>query len=550
MIDYTQFQKPQRYIGNEYNVVKKSHTDKVTICLCYPDLYEIGMSNLGLRILYGVFNQFNDVVCERVFMPGADYAKYIYDNNKKLSSLETKVSLDKFQILGFNFNYVLNFVNFLHILNLSKIPLKAKDRPTTIVLGGGIDNPQPLAKFVDVFFLGEFEDTAPIFINILKQYKDKESRLKALVQIEGFYVPKFYIESFSNNTYKLEKTYEYAQLPVKRVYIKDLNSSFYPTKWLTPHTQIIHDRIPIEIARGCPNQCAFCQARVTYWPYRQRSISTIENIVKESYRHSGYENFSFLSLSASDYTQIEELIDQTLDFFQSHTIGLSLPSLRVDDILGPLYKKLANLKKPSLTVAIEAANDSLRNTLNKKIDINSLFESIKVMKSLNLKHIKTYFMFGFPQETEDDLIAIGNFLRKVNQESCVALNVSINTFIPKPFSLWENVGMQPESVLLKKRSVIFKNLKNNRNLKVTMSYLKKSILEGIICRADSKFSSVIHRVFTKETSFSNYDDDSFLNLWYESMEEEGIDYRFYLDAKTNNFPWSFIQRTKDDVSYL
>ncbi|UCD14977.1 MAG: radical SAM protein [Candidatus Omnitrophota bacterium] len=541
VMDFKLFQKPQRYIGNEWNVVKKDHSNKVTICLGYPDLYEVGMSNLGLRIIYGALNQFNDVVCERVFMPAPDLARFLRKRNKKLFSLETKTPLDQFAVLGFNFNYVLNFINFLHILNLGGLPVKASQRRDIIVLGGGIDNPQPLAEFVDVFFLGEFEGTVPNFVNVLRKYKDKESRLKALSQIEGVYVPKFYTSVFENNSYKLIKDYKYAKLPIKRVYVRDLNTSFYPVKWLTPHTQIIHDRIPVEIARGCPNQCTFCQARAFYWPYRQRSISTIEETVKESYRHSGYENFSFLSLSASDYSSIEDLIDRTSAFFQERKIGLSLPSLRADDILGRLYTKLAKIKKTSLTIAVEAANESLRRDLNKKIDINKLFEAVKVVRTLRLKHIKTYFMFGFPQETGDDLAAIGVLLRKLHSQSGLSLNASINTFIPKPFSLWEGEPMQTEAVLLQKKNVILRNVRFNRNLRIFLSNPKKSILEAVICRADRKFWSVIYRAFTKDTEFSTYDDASFLKLWYNAIEEEAIDYRFYLEAKTDNFPWSFIE---------
>lgn len=545
MLDFTQFQKPQRYIGNEYNVIKKPHSGKITICLSYPDLYEVGMSNLGLRLLYGVFNQFNDVVCERVFMPGADLAQYLQHENKKLFSLETKTPLDNFDILGFNFSYPLNFVNFLHILNLGGVPLKAINRRQNLVLGGGIDNPEPLAEFVDVFFLGEFEEAAAGFVDVVKKYEDKETKLAALSEIEGFYIPKFYSVNRHNNKYEWTKTYSYAKLPIKRVYVNNLDNSFYPLKWLTPHTQIVHDRIPVEIARGCPNQCVFCQARAIYRPYRQRSVTAVRKIVEETYRCSGYENFSLLSLSSADYSRIEELIDYVLPFFRDRNIGLALPSLRVDDILGRLYEKLNKIKKTSLTIAIETANNALREKLNKHIDINKLWEALKIIQALKLRHIKTYFMFGLPYETADDLSAVSDFLMKLRDSFRFSLNVSINAFMPKPFSLWQNMPMQEENILAEKKRFILKNLRLNKNLRVFISNPKKSILEAVICRAGREFSSIIYRVFNKDKDFSSYDEITFLKLWYEAMAEENIDYRIYLDAATDNFPWSFIQGAED-----
>jgi radical SAM family uncharacterized protein len=541
IMDYTIFQKPQRYIGNEYNVIKKTHSGKIKICISYPDMYELGMSNLGLRILYGLLNEFDDVLCERVFMPGDDLAEFLRTQKKDLFSLETKTPLCQFEVLGFNFNYELNYTNFLHILDLGGIPIKACERKDVIILGGGISNPEPVAEFVDVFFLGEFEETAQSFIEVLRKHKDKEDRLKALSQIDGFYVPKFYSSVFHENRYYFEKTYSAAKFPIKRVFVKNLDKSFYPRKWLTPHTHIIHDRVPMEIARGCPNRCVFCQARALYYPYRERSVSTIHKLIAETYQNSGYENFSLLSLSASDHSCIEGLIDDATDYFQERKIGLSLPSLRIDDILGRLSTKLNKIKKTSLTVAVEAAGEELRNRLNKKIDINKLLEAAKIIKALKIKQIKLYFMFGFPQETEEDLIAIGRFLSDLSRDSRLLLNVSINIFIPKPFSLWENVAMQTESELTIKRGIILKNIPRRRNIKLSLSFLKKSILEAVTARADRRFSSVIYRAFLKGARFDGYKEHFSWEIWKKAMEEEGIDYRFYLDAATENFPWTHIK---------
>lgn len=540
-MDFTQFQRPQRYIGNEWNVVRKPSSGKISFCLCYPDLYELGMSNLGLHIIYGLLNQYPDLFCERVFMPGEDLAVYLRANNKPLFSLETKRPLNEFEIIGFHLGCELNFTNVLHILALGSVAIKAKERKNQIVIGGGIANPEPLAEFIDVFYLGEFEEVADKFVEVIRKYKDKESRLRALAELEGFYVPKFYEATYANGKYDFKRNYKYAQLPLKRVHVKDLDQAFVPQSWLTPHTEIVHDRIPIEITRGCPNSCSFCQARAIYAPYRERKAATVLNILKSSYEKSGYENFSFLGLSASDYSQIEELIDLSSDYCQSRCIGLSLPSLRATDIVGRLYEKLSRLKKSSLTIAVEAARAPLRESLNKRIDIKVLFEAAKILKSLNAKLIKVYFMYGFSQETDEDLLAIGEFIRSLSRSSRIKLNVSINAFIPKPFSLAEGFSMQSEEVLNKKREVIIKNLPQRFQAKVSFSSIKRSIFEAIVSGADRSFSKVIYRAYSKGACFDAYREKFSWPIWQESMEQEGIDFNSYPNRQGKNFPWSFIK---------
>lgn len=540
-MNYSQFQKPQRYIGNELNVIKKTHWQKIKICLAYPDIYEIGMSNLGLHILYGMLNSFSTVVCERTFMPGEDYFKFLDKKKKPLLSLETKTPLSHFDIIAFNLSHELNSTNVLHMLKLGKIPLFAHERKETIVIGGGIPNPEPYTEFIDLFYIGEFEEKAPDFVNILNCYKDKESRLRAFSEIEGFYVPKFYNIEIESNKYIINKKYSYAHDKIKRIYVKDLNKSYFPLKWLTPYIQIIHDRVPIEIARGCPHQCTFCQARAVYAPYRQKRKDVILNQLKTVYQNTGYENFSFLSLSASNHSQIEEIIDQGFNFCQERKIGLSLPSLRINDILSKLYTKLIPLKKTSLTVAIEAARPCLREKINKRIDTNQLFEAAHILKSLKIKHLKIYFMFGFPQETDEDLIAIGEFVNKLYFQTKININLSINIFCPKPFSLWENVPMEKEEQIEKKRALLIQTLPRRRNINLSMSSTKHSLIETIISRADRSFHKVILNAYTKGDIFSGHKENFKYNIWEEAMKEEQFDYRRLLEAKTENFPWSFIK---------
>ncbi|MBU2250991.1 MAG: TIGR03960 family B12-binding radical SAM protein, partial [Candidatus Omnitrophica bacterium] len=532
---------PQRYIGNEWNVVKKSHSGRVSFCFCYPDLYEIGMSNLGTHIVYGLLNRNPDFVCERSFMPAEDLANYLKTSKIPLFSLETKTALHDFEVLGFHLGCELNFTNVLHMLALGGVEIFSAERKDLIVLGGGIVNPEPLAEFIDVFYLGEFEEVADRFIEIFHKYKDKSARLKALAETEGFYVPAFYQASRQADQYVFEQRYSYARLPQKRVAVKDLNRSFVPEAWLTAHTEIIHDRIPIEIARGCPNACSFCQARAVYTPYRQRQTATVINILQRLYQGSGSENFSFLALSASDHSEIEELIDAGLDYCRKRRIGLSLPSLRASDIVGRLYKKLSSFRKASLTVAIEAARQPLREALNKKIDLGVVFEAAKILQSLGLRQIKIYFMYGFPQETDEDLLAIGEFLDDLYRRSRLKLRVSLNVFIPKPFSLWQAKSILPEDILRRRQDLILRNLPRQRGVSVSFSSIERSLFEALVSRAGREFGKVLYLAYSRGVCFDGSRENFSFGIWKELMEEAGFDYRRCLEEQTANFPWSFIE---------
>ncbi|MCM8773172.1 MAG: TIGR03960 family B12-binding radical SAM protein [Candidatus Omnitrophica bacterium] len=544
MVDWIIFKKPQRYIGNEWNVIKKDHYGKIKICLCYPDLYEVGMSNLGIRIIYALFNSFSNVVCERAFMPDQDFCDFLKRNKLTLFSLETKTPLSDFEVLGFNFNYELNYTNFLAMLSLGGIELKSAFRKDLIVLGGGVANPEGLAEFVDVFFLGEFEDMAFKFIDTLQRYKEKEERLRVLAEYEGFYVPKFYNFYLKGDKYIFEKKYRYAKLPIKRFYVKDMDKVYVPTNWLTPHTEIVHDRVQVEIARGCPNRCFFCQANRLYFPYRQRSVDCIIDIIKRTYDSSGYENFSLLALSASNYSNIEELIDKVSEYFGKDKIGISLPSLRIEDIVDNLYRSLTKLKKVSATFAIESATSRLRERINKNIDMKKLWETAKILRTLNLRHIKLYFMFGLPYEEDEDLIAMGRFVNEIRKESKLRINLSINTFIPKPFSHFQNMPIDKEEEIERKRKLILENMPKY-GIRVSFSNPKRSVLEAIISRADRNLCKVILRAFNLGACFDSYPEKFNYRIWERAFIEENIDKYIYLNNKRDNFSWSYISIESD-----
>ena len=523
MIKLTDFQRPQRYAGNEWNVTKKHHDGKVTIALGFPDLYDVGMSNLGIRILYGILNANENVACERVFMPGLDLLEYLKKNNVPLFSLESKTPLDQFEVIGFSFSYELNFTNFLHMLDTGKVPVYASERDKQIVIAGGLNNPEPIADFVDVFFIGEFEESAYLFIETLLTHKDKAARLTALAKLDGFYVPSLHRDT-----------------PIKRVWVKDLDTVYFPVKWLTPHTQIVHDRIPIEVARGCPHGCTFCQARAVYNPYRERSVGRIVELIETSYENTGYENFSLLSLSTSNYSKIEELLDIVTPYLSERKIGLSLPSLRVDDVIGPLYKKLSLIKKSSITVAVEAGSDTLRAKLNKRIDTEILFQAAANLRQLGIRHIKLYFMYGFPEENDDDLKAIGSFIERLSRESRLEIHASINIFVPKPFSVWGKAAMDDEEIILRKNEIILSHIPRKHFIKVDTSNPKRSLLEGICSRGDRDLGKAIYAAFKKGAMFDGDGEHFNWPLWQAAFEETGIDYKKYLRA-ADNPPWGFIK---------
>ncbi|MCF7878456.1 MAG: radical SAM protein [Candidatus Omnitrophica bacterium] len=541
MLNFLNFQKPQRYIGNELGAIKKNHSKKISFCLCYPGLYEIGMDNLGLRIIYSLINSHPDFVCERSFMPGEDMLEFLKEKKQPLFSLESKTPLANFDLVGFNFGHELNCLNFLKMLKRGGIALKSRERKNTIVIGGGIANPQPLADFIDVFCLGEFEAVSDEFIKVLRRYKKKKDRLIAFSQIDGFYVPRFYNLSFLNNCYHLKKNNQKANSLLKRLKVKNLDKSFFPLNWITPHTRLTQDRVSIEIARGCPNNCNFCQARNIYYPYREKKIETILNAIKTIYKNTGYEKFSLLSLSASDYSQIEKLIDALLPFIKKHRISLSLPSLRIGSRIELIYKKLLAIQKTPLTVAVEAGTMDLRKKINKDIAVKQLFDSAENLRQRGLRLIKVYFMYGFEQEEEKDLLAIGGFIKDLLKKTSFKINASINLFIPKPFSPWQDRLLPSLASIREKKEVILANMPRSGRLKLSFSNIDKSLIEAIVSRGDNKLGPVFIELEKKRKELLKKGQLFNWPVWRDALEKNGIDWHRYLKKKTKNFPWSFIK---------
>lgn len=540
MIDYTQFQRPQRYIGNEINVVRKSHTKRHTICLAYPDLYEIGMSNLAVRILYHIFNQYDDIVCERVFAPAPDFGRYLTQTKTPLFSLETKTAVSSFDVLGIHAGCEINAANIMYILDMAGIPLRASDRRDGIVLGGGCANPQPFADFFDVFFMGEFEERAALFVEVLRMAASKQERLLALAKIPGFYVPSFFKTFFNGTRFDVTPCVSGISGTISRASVRDLDQSPFPDAWLTPHTSIIHDRIPVEIARGCTGGCNFCQARGMYVPYRQKKQETIVRQAITAWKSSGYEEISLLALSVSSFSGIELLLDELAAYFAPRRVNISLPSLRVDDALGALQARLPYIKNPSLTVAPEAATESLREHINKKLDLKKILSAIDMLRVSHIRTIKMYFMFGFPEETDDDLRALGAFISTVSRQSRLQVNVSINPFIPKPFSRWQHMPMCSYDELMRRRKILLAHAPANRLIKLDIHNIERSILEAVLARAGTEFGKVIYEAYRRGACFDADAKECNWDIWQSACAACGIDWRFYVEAATENHPWSFI----------
>ena len=422
--------KPARYLGNEWNTVRKDpRAQKVRFAICFPDLYEIGMSNLGLRIIYGLLNSLAEVSCERVFLPDVDMREILKTRKIPLFSLESKMELSEFDFIGFCLSCELSYTNILAVLDLSGIPLLAKDRdfafPLVIAGGASAGNPEPAADFVDLFLIGEAEEALPEIIEKYKKLRaagrqpriHKENLLRELAKIEGVYVPSLYEVEYDARGVLKEFRPKYPDIPVrirKRV-VEDLNQAYYPVDWIVPYIQIVHDRAAIELMRGCPYNCNFCQARSVYSGLRLRSPEKVLELVDKISRSSGYEEFSFLSLSTSSYPYLRDIVVSVSDKFQKQAIAISLPSLRPKSYLGALAEYLAKVRKTTLTFAPEAGSERLREAINKNFSMEELYSAVSSAYKAGWQAIKLYFMIGLPDETNQDLEGILEIAQKVSK---------------------------------------------------------------------------------------------------------------------------------------
>ena len=572
MDDYLlQVLKPARYIGEEWNVSRKDFDQaQIKFALCFPDLYEVGMSNLGMRILYGILNQLVGVCCERFFSPAHDMEAVLRAKQMEIFSLESKRTLREFDLIGFSLGYELSYTNVLNILNLGNIPLKSalRDASYPLVIAGGpcVLNPEPLHEFFDIFVIGEAEEVILEIVDLYRKENpsfrsgkiSKEEFLIMFSQIEGVYVPSLYSVTYDSEGHLQEFKPRYKEVSpkIKKRLIKNLNQSYFPLDWLVPFIQIVHDRLILEIMRGCPNRCRFCQARSLYFPFRIRDPDVISALACQLYQNTGYEEISLVGLSASDHPQIEEILKILINSFKEKKIAVSLPSIKPKEMVGNLATLISQIKKTGLTFAPEAAREKLRQVLHKDFDLVEFFRVLEQSFIAGYQHLKLYFMIGLPFEEEDDLNAIielanqASELRRKVAKFPAQVNLSINTLIPKPHTAFQWFQMEDLENIRVKQGFLKKQNRYKR-IKLSFHHPEMSFLEGVIARGDRRLSQVIEGAFIKGARFDGWENYFVFTKWQEAFFEAGIDPKVYLKQRSKDelLPWDFIDPgiSKEDL---
>lgn len=555
-------QKPARYVGGELNsVIKDPNKVDIRYAFCFPDIYEIGMSHLGMKILYGLVNDREDSWCERVFAPDVDMEEQMRKNNVPLFALESGDYIKDFDIIGFTLMYELCYTNVLNMLDLAGIPLYSKDRtelaPIICVGGPCACNPEPIADFVDIVFLGDGEDSTNAVLDLLKECKKigatKQEFLLKAKDITGVYVPSFYKDSYNaDGTLKALVPINGAPEKVKKSVVSDMNKCYYPKEFVVPFISIVHDRAVEEIFRGCIRGCRFCQAGFIYRPIREKSVETINAQSKALIDSTGYDELSLCSLSTSDHSQVNEMLTSLIDWTVKDKISLSLPSLRVDNFSDELVDKLNKVRKSGLTFAPEAGTQRLRDVINKNVTQEEVINTCTKAFDNGWTTVKLYFMMGLPTETMEDIEGIANlgmdvlhaFYNNPNRQKGTGLqvNISCSSFIPKPFTPFQ---WEPEDTMdsLKAKQKHLLESIPSKKIKVSYHETPTSLLEGVLARGDRRLSAVIYSAFKDGCKFDSWDEHFKFASWMKAFEENNLDPYFYTQRKrdfSEVLPWDHL----------